>query len=80
MYFFVKRLKYIIEVFIIKRGILFKILVALILILNVIFLTNIIDNLLVILSIWVANGIAVSFLLFDKDEKDLKESKILGVN
>jgi len=53
---------------------LFKILVTLILILNVIFLTNIVDNFLVILSIWVANGIAISFLLFDKDE-DLKESK-----
>lgn len=44
-------------------------------ILNVIFLTKTVDNLLVILSIWIAYGIAISFLFFNKDEKDLKESK-----
>lgn len=42
-------------------------------ILNVIVLTFIVDNFLILLSIWLANGIAISFLLFSKDKKDVKE-------
>jgi len=42
-------------------------------IINVIFLTKNVDNLMVIFSILMTNGVAIAFLLFDKDKKGSKK-------
>ncbi len=47
-----------------------KILVSIMMLINVVFISFLVDNLIAILSFWILSGISTFYLFYEKEEKE----------